>query len=363
MTRPSPTLCSAVAIAFDGDNVPEWIQLLPAGKAHGADGRGPYIVDDAQALCAASLPAGEKLVLDVNHATDIKGPKGEEAPARGWIVALESRENGIWGKVEWTGEGRQIMADKQYRGVSPVIFHRKDGRVTSIARASLTNTPNLIGMASLHAEGLHEEDDRMNWKEKLIELLKLDSSAGDDAIVAALAEKLKGDDAPELPALQSALAAIGALAGVAEGADIAAVLAGVDLLAKGDGGEVKSLQTQVASLTTKLTSLEEDGRRKDAVSFVDAAIAAGRVGVKPKRDEYIAMHMENRGRTEGLINAMPQLGRGSLADTREVEDEDRYNDPVLLAADAATYQRKLSEDGISIDFASAVLAVKEGKHK
>ncbi|WP_337846244.1 phage protease [Sphingomonas sp.] len=363
MNRPLPTLCSAVAIAFDGDGVPDWVQLLPAGEARSVDGRGPYTVKDAQALCAASLKPGEKLVLDVNHATDLKGPKGEEAPARGWIVALESRETGVWGKVEWTGEGRQMMADRQYRGISPVIFHTKAGEVTRIARASLTNTPNLIGMASLHAEELHQEEDRMNWKEKLLELLKLDSSASDDDIVAALTGKLGDQDHAEMPALQSALAQIGKIAGVAEGADAAAVLAGVEALAANEPGEVKALQTQVATLTSQIDGMRDEGKRKDATAFVDAAIREGRVGVKPQRDEYIAMHMENPKRVEGLIGALPKLGGGGLTEVRDVEGGDRHDDPALLAADAAAYQKKLQDAGQTIDFASAVVAVKEGKDK
>ncbi|MCD9150122.1 phage protease [Pseudophaeobacter sp. MA21411-1] len=30
-------------------------------------------------------------------------PKGLPAPARGWITATQARNDGIWGRVEWTG--------------------------------------------------------------------------------------------------------------------------------------------------------------------------------------------------------------------------------------------------------------------
>src|SRR5690606_8989022 len=133
-----------------------------------------------QSLCDASLPEGEKLVLDENHATDRAAPKGLSAPARGWIVELQYRQgSGIWGRVEWTPEGRNVVPG--YRGVSPAIVHRKDKRIVSIARASLVNQPNLEGLTALHSE-----DNDMDFKAKLIAALGLGEDADDDAIVAAV---------------------------------------------------------------------------------------------------------------------------------------------------------------------------------
>lgn len=130
--------------------VPDWIHLLPAGPIRAMDGRGPYSLHDAAAVISRSMVAG-KLAIDENHATDLAAPKGGAAPARGWIVALQQRSDGLWGRVEWTAGGRAIMQDRAYRGISPVIRHDKDGVILSIARASLTNTPNLIGLTALHS--------------------------------------------------------------------------------------------------------------------------------------------------------------------------------------------------------------------
>src|SRR5690606_33685627 len=103
-------LCSALALTPSEDGgAPEWVHLLPAGGTlTTADRRGPYKVGDYTALMAASLKEGEKLVLDECHSTDLAAPKGLPAPARGWIVALQLRDDGIWGQVEWTEEGRKI---------------------------------------------------------------------------------------------------------------------------------------------------------------------------------------------------------------------------------------------------------------
>ena len=343
----APVLCSALPLP-DGGGAPEWLHLVPPGEVRTADGRGPYRVKDPAALVAASMnAAGGKLVLDENHATDLIAPKGGSAPARGWITELQSRADGIWGKVDWTGEGRRIAEDRQYRGVSPVILHDRGGAITAILRASLTNTPNFTGLASLH----HQESDDMGLRETLIGALGLDSAADDAAIVAAAQA---GKESGGAVALQAALAPIAKVAGVPENADAAAVLAGVQQLAsRREDGRVTALQSELATL-------KEDRSRDKATAVVDAAIAAGRVGLKPVRDEYIAMHMAEPVRTEKLIAAMPTLAPGKAAVTVQAPEGTPEN-PVLLSQKAGAYQKKLAGQGVKIDFAAAVGAVQEGK--
>lgn len=183
-------LCSSIALP-DGD-VPEWLHLLPAGEVRTVDGRGPYRVADAAALMSASL-AGGKLPLDENHATDLATPKGGAAPARGCIAELAQRDDGIWGRVEWTGTGRRMMEDREYRGVSPVIVHDKGLTIGAILRASLTNTPNLAGLVALHSQ-----ENVMDSRAWLIEALGLDADVADDAIKAVMTKAMEGKGARAL---------------------------------------------------------------------------------------------------------------------------------------------------------------------
>ena len=195
-------LCAAMPIGDDG--VPDWLHLLPAGQARTHNGRGPYRVTDPRMLIAVSMASG-KLALDENHATDLAAPKGLPAPARGWIVELQNRSDGIWARVDWTSEGRSLS--RAYRGVSPVITHDVDGTVTAILRASLTNTPNLTGLTALHSKG-----NDMELRTTLIEALGISSAADDSEIAAAVREVVgrlkalqggKNGNAP--PAAQAAL--------------------------------------------------------------------------------------------------------------------------------------------------------------
>src|SRR5690606_6682234 len=117
---------------------------------------------------------------DENHATDLAAPRGEPAPARGWIVELQQRADGVWGRVEWTEEGGRLVSGRAYRGISPVIQHLKNGEVTAILRASLVNRPNLRGLTALH-----QEND-MDLLAKLSAALGLPAATTEDGAIAAV---------------------------------------------------------------------------------------------------------------------------------------------------------------------------------
>jgi phage I-like protein len=340
----APILCAAIALP-EGD-VPEWLHLLPAGPVRTVDGRGPYLTRDVAALMTASFKGG-KLPLDENHATDLAAPKGAAAPARGWIVELQQRADGIWGRVEWTATGRRMMEEREYRGVSPVILHSADGTVSAILRASLTNTPNLVGLTALHSQ-----EKTMDLRAWLLEALGLSADTADDAIIAAMKKAMEPKADKVATALQSALAPIAAAVGVAAGADAAAILAGVQRLkAAGDENEtIVALQSELAEIGGNFAKHIETTTRKDATAFVDAAIAAGRVGVKPMRDRYIAMHMADAANAEALIGAMPIVKGGAtlLGDPPKGKDglsEVDAHVVALMGIDPAAYAATLAAEG------------------
>jgi transposase-like protein len=97
--------------------------------------------------------AARWLPVDENHATDLAAPKGEPSPARGWIVEMQQRLDGIWGRVEWTNAGRSMLAERVYRFISPAFAQDTKGTVLRIVRAALTNIPNLPQLVSLNTRG------------------------------------------------------------------------------------------------------------------------------------------------------------------------------------------------------------------
>uniref|UniRef100_A4WS39 Mu-like prophage I protein-like protein n=1 Tax=Cereibacter sphaeroides (strain ATCC 17025 / ATH 2.4.3) TaxID=349102 RepID=A4WS39_CERS5 len=332
-----PVLMAATAFpAWEGD-VPEWVHLLPSGTVETADGRGPYTAPSLQAVIAAS-PV--KVPIDENHSIDIAAPLGLPSPARGYIVEMQARVDGIWGRVEWTGTGRALMADRAYFGISPVIVHDKAKRVLSIQRASLTNRPNLRGLAALNQETT------MTLMERLAELLGLDAAATEDQVLAAVS-KMK-----ETPgtALQSALTEIGTAMGVA--ADQAAILAAARARAAGTE-QITALQSELASVATELRTLKEAGAQARAEAFVDGEIKRGRVGVKPLRDHYVAMHMADPARVEKELGALPVLGGTGtiqtaapvLKDGEIALNADQVAAARLIGIDPKAYAETLKAEG------------------
>ena len=168
------------ALAAGTAGAPEWLHLVPAGTFSGADGRGPFVVPDPAALIAATH--GRKLPIDENHAIDLVGAKGGASPARGWVVELQNRDDGIWGRVEWTDEGKRLVEGRAYGFLSPVFLHTrsKPHRIARLERVALTNDPNITDLKSLHAK----EEAKM--EEELRQALGLDNKADASAIVEAV---------------------------------------------------------------------------------------------------------------------------------------------------------------------------------
>ena len=299
-TLPLPLVALAASIDLpDSADAPEWVHLLPSaeGEIQTYDQRGPYKVTDLAAVIAASMQSERGMPIDENHATDVAMAVGGAAPARGWITELQARADGLWGKVRWTNAGKELMSDRAYRGLSPVFNHTADNVITRVLRASLTNKPNLMGLISLNTENFP-----MNLA-AIAKALGLGDDATEEAILAAIGKlKPTGD----IPALQTAMTEIGVALGV-QGGDAAAVLAAARS-AKTTDGSITALQTELTKVTGQLTALQTEGATTKATTFVDGEIAKGRVGVKPLRDHYIAMHAQDAARVEKEISALPILG-------------------------------------------------------
>lgn len=354
MTRAAATLRQItdhgllLTLQSEAGGVPDWIMLLPPSPIGTRDRRGPYKVADVEAVIRASLAeaAGGKLPIDVNHAIDLAGPLGGELPAVGWIVELEARDGAIWGKVDWNPAGRRLLEERAYSGISPVFWAKK-GVIGHIARASLTNTPNLRGLeAALHHQETRDMDELLK---QLAAALGLAADADEAAIVARAAELGKRPAAAA--ELQSALTPIAAALGTGVEASGAAILAAIgdrlDPAKVVSAAAVVELQSQLVALTT--------GIAKDkAAAVVDAAIAAGKPGVKPLRDLYIAQHMKDPATVEQQLAALPSLvGRVALvADPAKAGTAEGLDDVQRQAADLI---------GVSRDAYAKTLAAEAAK--
>ncbi len=295
--------CHSIALTH-ADGAPEWIHLIPAGTFHGVDGRGPYRVTDAAALIANSFHDADKLPIDENHAIDIAAPKGEPSPARGYIVELAAREDGIWGRVEWTPAGQALMADHAYRAISPVFEHDKSGRVLRLARAALTNNPNLTQLTALH----HNQDSGMDLIARLRAALG-QPEADEEAIVTAVTA-----NATAVATHASTLASIAQAAGVTasggKAPDGNTIVLALQARA-GDPADAAKLQATVIALQTKLNTLEAGAAEARAIAFVDGAIKDGKP-INAIRDRLIAQHQKDPEGVEALVAGLVSINAGGV---------------------------------------------------
>ncbi|MGO4558316.1 phage protease [Mesorhizobium sp. 2RAF21] len=306
---------SMLAGTAAGD-VPEFIHLLPAGTFTGVDGRGPYELGDVDKLMAASLPVGRKLPVDINHSIDLLNGTGKETPAVGWIVALEGREDGVWGKVEWTAKGEQTLADKAYGFVSPVFTSHaaKPRRVVQLLRASLTNDPNLQ-LTALHTRDHSQTDGDPAMDEELRKALGLPETADEAAILAAL-EAAVAASTGAVATMSRVATAAGLQAGATADEVVTALQART---ATGDDAEKVELRDQVKDLSTRLTTLVNTHAKARAETVVDKAIEDLKI-VPTLRDRFIIRHMKEPADVEAEIKLMPSLNSGGLGNRRMVEE-------------------------------------------
>ncbi|UWQ31333.1 phage protease [Leisingera sp. M527] len=344
----------------DGAGVPEWVHLLPtkSGLVQTNDSRGPYHVTDAEKIIAASFDGASKLPIDVNHATDLAAPKGLPAPARGWITRMQAREDGIWGQVEWTGKGRELLEDRAFAGISPVVaLLQPAGReIVAIPRASLVNQPNLRGLTALN-----QESETMPFRETVAKLLGLAADASEEDITKALKARKPSEKSTEL---QSQLGQIGIALGCAEDAgakDILTAAQSANADTTGKDAQIIALQSSLKGLSDEFSTLKEGNKKAAATSFVDGAIADMRMGVKPQRDTFITMHQENPERTEAMINGFPKVEGELLPDTPPGSGTSLALNATELAGKATAYQLQQAKAGFEISITEAVHAVQEGK--
>lgn len=308
--------------------VPKFIHLLPAGTFSGVDGRGPYDLGDVEKLMAASLPAGHKLAIDINHSIDLLNGTGEETPAVGWIVALEGREDGVWGEVEWTAKGQQAVGGREYGFISPVFTTSaaKPHKLVQLLRASLTNDPNLK-LTALHSRNHHLNHGDPEMDEELRKALGLPDAADQAAILAALNAKLAASTGAA--DLMSRIAEAAGLTKDATGDEVVTALQ--SRKAKGDDEtEIADLRKQVRELNTRLTTTVTTHAKEKAETVVDRAIEAGKI-VPALRDRFIDRHMKDPADVEAEIKLMPSLNSGGLGKRRMIEE----GEPALTEADDA----------------------------
>lgn len=114
-----------------------------------------------------------EILVDKDHAS-CRSPNERSTEAMGWaydfkVVSELGNLNGLYCKIKWTKEGRELAESRTYRFLSPVWTLDEKNRPKAIVSIGLTNRPAIKAMPIINT--LPEEPKEKTMKEKLLELL------------------------------------------------------------------------------------------------------------------------------------------------------------------------------------------------
>jgi phage I-like protein len=308
-TRTATALCqaaaaeSAVALNVelpDDGTVPEWVELIPADKVVGRDGR-TWFNNAPNELIARSQDASRDIPIDWEHATELRAPGGEPAPAAAWIVELDNRDGAIWGRVEWTPRGREAVANREYRYLSPVfVYDKASRRIVKLTSAGLTNSPNLRLTALNRGNHLDEQEAAVSLPEQIRKALGLKEDASADDAVSAI-NTLQGDlqsarNRSESPSLDKFVPR----------ADYDAAL------------------ERATNAEQKVKAAETERLEGEIETAINAALKAGKI--TPATADYHRAQCRQEGglaRFQEYVKAAPSVGDDTALDDRERDGKER----------------------------------------
>jgi len=254
-----------LSLNFESE-IPSRITLLPPDKIiKGRDGREWKNPNPRQAALN-SIARQSILPIDENHSTDLAAPKGGSSPALGWMKNLCADETGaICADVEWTERGREALAKKEYRFISPVFLFSEKGEINCILRAALTNSPNL-NLPALNSEQLKTNNLEVPMNKELLAVLGLP------------------DTATEAEALAAAKSLNAAKAAASTQTDTSRV----DLTAYAPRADLNAMEARALEAEKQLADLNAAQLKKDAETAVDEAIKNRKIA-PASRAEYLAL--------------------------------------------------------------------------
>lgn len=242
---------------------PEWVQLTPRGDVIARDGR-PFRFDPER-LAAVFAEGGLKLPIDFEHESEFTITLGAK-PARAWIVAVEARPAGLFGRVDWLPDAVEALKAKAYRYISPTFYRDEDGVTASLIKAAALVAAPALGMPAL-ASATPQNGATM-LKDILIALGLAETASAGDA-VSAIALLKAGDPSKFVPKAQH-----------------------------------DATVTALASAEKKIQDAEDAAHAARCSTLVDDAIKGGKIAPAAK-EQYLALAKSNFDGTKAAIDAMP----------------------------------------------------------
>lgn len=296
-----------LALNFEADNhspLPEWLMIIPAGEFVGRDQRS-WTNNQPDSVIAYNRSLDRQIVVDFEHSTALKAPKGDKAPASGWIPVneLENRDGAIWARFNWNDEGRSALLKKEYKYISPAFTHDASGNVTGIHHVALTNRHNLYDLPALNSQINQPEEKHMAV---IAIALGLAADASEDAQVA------------EIQKLQQSNLALNSQKDVFDPLKLVPIETHNLALARADSAEEKLALNAQAEI------------KQAAEALVDGAVENGQIA-PANRDQYLALCNQEGGmaQVKSLLESAPKV----MAATPDLDNKTPQDKGSKLDAD------------------------------
>ena len=312
-----------------------WHKLVPIGEFSHPSGVTQVIDRPAVVSMAKSFDGSAKTLIDFDHYSDLSAGDlailnslGVQLPseAAGWVTAVESRADGLWGAIDWTPAGATALLNKTYRFLSPVWLRSACETVAtgklrplSLAKLGLTNEPNIRAMPALANRA---DTDRLAGPDVLVNSAPADS--GTTSPGAPGRKESNMDFKAELLALLG-------LPAEATDEQISAACA-----AK------KTKDTEVQNRATAAESKVAQFETAALVAQVEADLATHGAKIA-NRDQWKAALMANRAETIKLLEALPEPSQKLL------NRRDAKQPTTGAGADATTLANRRKEQDIKIN--------------
>jgi phage I-like protein len=326
----------------EGALTDEFQMILPVGTFHSyAYGKMDItkeFIDKMVANYTAKVLGNRAPFIDTDH---------DQGAANGWITALQSREDGLYARIEWTDKGKQLIEAKAYQFFSAhfgevVDIKTGDPVYPVLIAASLTNTPvmNTMPPARL-SEGDPAHGDRGSSQQEgsmktLSEVLAvLFALAEDEFKKATKDEKDKVAKAFGLPIEGTLDATLSDKVTKLE-ASVSLQKQQVETLL----AENKEKGAEVATLKAKLLANEKN-------EVIEKALSEGRITPKTK-EKWEALFAKDPEGTKALLAEQPPVVDMSTRGTGDAgtPDENGWTpEEKKLAAKAGVTDKTIKEFG------------------
>lgn len=270
--------------ALAAEKLPARLKLLSWGENKSR--KGPVRVTP---LTLSSLPPAQRdsgfdrVALDYEHNT-VPGTPAFRADKEPRKVAAFGTPRVIEGeglfleKLEWTPAGREFA--REYCDLSPAVQRGRDGTVLFLHSCALCRQGAVddLSFFSIDLPETKNQEDDVDLKELLLELLGLNADATDDEIQAAVAAKIEADKsaAENTTTLTAKLNDLAAQVTTLSAANKNPAKSGAQSGAP-TSGELTALTVKVGLLEGNLTALSLELDTRDRTALRDRATREGKV--------------------------------------------------------------------------------------